>query len=186
MMAGAVQKALNEGSGSLVSRAAAGDRRAFAALVEENYDFIYRLAYRWCGRKADAEDIAQEVCARLGQSIRSFRGGSSFSSWLYAVTQNAARDWGRRASRDKAGIAAFTAESALDAGSEPDDPSDSLWAAVCRLPDKQREAVTLIYGEEMSHGAAAELMGCAEATVSWHVHEAKKRLKQILREAGEA
>jgi len=53
------------------------------------------------------------------------------------------------------------------------------------LPEKQREAVLLVYGEGMSHAEAADVMGSAEATVSWHVHEAKKRLKVLLRSAGE-
>ena len=53
------------------------------------------------------------------------------------------------------------------------------------LPDKQREAVLLVYGEGLNHAAAADAMACAEATVSWHIHEAKKRLKHIMRSAGE-
>lgn len=57
---------------ALVGRARDGDRRAFGELVERHYGFVYRVAYRWCGNKPDAEDIAQEVCARLGRAIRSF------------------------------------------------------------------------------------------------------------------
>ena len=60
-----------------------------------------------------------------------------------------------------------------------------LWAAVRKLPDKQRDAVLLVYGEGLSHASAADAMACAEATVSWHVHEAKKRLKVLMRAAGE-
>ncbi|PZO77792.1 MAG: RNA polymerase subunit sigma-70 [Mesorhizobium amorphae] len=168
----------------LAQRAAGGDRDAFVRLVETHYDFVFRIAYRWCGRQADAEDIAQDVCARLGRSIRSYRGGSAFSSWLYAVTLNAARDWGRRAARDQAGLAAFAREGAET--QEEQDPADALWEAVRALPEKQREAVTLIYGEGLSHAKAAELMACAEATVSWHVHEARKRLKRALAQAEEA
>ena len=55
-----------------------------------------------------------------------------------------------------------------------------------QLPDKQREAVVLVYGEELSHARAAEVMGISETTVSWHIHEAKKRLKLLMRAAGEA
>ena len=65
-----------------------------------------------------------------------------------------------------------------------DDPAERLWAAVRTLPDKQREAVLLVYGEGMSHAGAADVMGSAEATVSWHIHEAKKRLKQICSRPG--
>ncbi len=48
------------------------------------------------------------------------------------------------------------------------------------LPDQQRDAVLLVYAEDMNHAAAAEIMGCKETTVSWHIHEAKKTLRGLL------
>ncbi len=67
------------------------------------------------------------------------------------------------------------------------DPSaaERLWAAVRQLPDKQRDAVLLVYGEGLSHAAASDAMAISETTVSWHIHEAKKRLKALLLSAGE-
>ena len=171
----------------LIAHAKAGDRGAFAELVARHYVFIFRVAFKWCGRRADAEDIAQEVCARLGRSIRSFAGQGAFTTWLYALTLNVARDQGRRAMRESRKAEAFGIHAAAfgEALPEPDDRSDALWDAVRKLPDEQREAVLLVYGEELTHGDAAEIMGCAEATVSWHIHEAKKRLKVLMRSAGD-
>lgn len=171
----------------LIASAQKGDRAAFGELVERHYGFVYRVAWRWCGRKADAEDIAQEVCARLGRAIRDYRGGGAFTTWLYALTLNAARDAMRKTARETAKTEAFGVH-ALVAGEavpEPDDQAEQLWAAVRKLPDKQRDAVLLVYGEGLSHAAAADAMACAEATVSWHIHEAKKRLKALMRSAGE-
>jgi RNA polymerase sigma-70 factor, ECF subfamily len=171
----------------LIGLARGGDRQAFGELVERHYDFVYRVAWRWCGSKADAEDIAQEVCARLGRAIRDYRDGGAFTTWLYAMTLNAARDFRRKTARETAKTEAFGVH-ALIAGeieAKPDDQAETLWSAVRRLPDKQRDAVLLVYGEGLSHAAAAEAMACAEATVSWHIHEAKKRLKQMMRSAGE-
>jgi RNA polymerase sigma-70 factor (ECF subfamily) len=171
----------------LVGLAREGDRRAFGELVERHYDFIFRVAWRWSGNRTDAEDIAQEVCARLGRAIRGFHGGSSFTSWLYAMTLNAARDLRRKATRETIKKEAFGVH-ALVAGEvspEPDDRAERLWAAVRQLPGKQRDAVLLVHGEGLSHAAAADVMACAEATVSWHIHEAKKRLRLLMRSAGE-
>lgn len=184
---------LDDGEASdadLIGRARDGDREAFGQLVERHYDFVHRVAWRWCGRKADAEDIAQEVCIRLGRAIRGYRGGGAFSTWLYAVTLNAARDHVRKGAREAAKVEAFGVH-ALAAGNgvhadAADDPVDELWAAVRSLPDKQRDAVLLVYGEGLSHAAAAEVMAISEATVSWHIHEAKKRLKLLMRTAGES
>jgi RNA polymerase sigma-70 factor (ECF subfamily) len=173
----------------LIRRAQSGDSDAFARLVRQHYDFIFRVAYRWCGRKADAEDVAQEVCIRIGRSISAYRGGGAFNTWLYAMTLNAARDLRRRSAREEAKGEAFRAHALSSAVTAPEtqgeDPAEVLWAAVRRLPYKQRDAVLLVYGEGLSHASAADVMGNSEATVSWHVHEAKKRLKQMMLSAGE-
>jgi RNA polymerase sigma-70 factor (ECF subfamily) len=55
-----------------------------------------------------------------------------------------------------------------------------LWRAVRSLPPQQRDAVLLVYAEDLSHAEAALILGCTEKTVSWHLHEARKRLKIIL------
>jgi RNA polymerase sigma-70 factor (ECF subfamily) len=167
---------------ALVERAKAGDRAAFGQLVEKHYDFIFRTACKWTGKKSDAEDVAQEVCIKLASAIQQFDGRSAFTSWLYRVTLNMVRDMQRSMGRKAKTIDAFTLVHPED---DPGDQEDAtaareLWNAVAELPDKQREAVMLIYAEEMSHAAAAEIMGCKEATVSWHIHEAKKTLRGLL------
>lgn len=171
----------------LVGRARSGDRQAFGELVGRHYDFIHRVAWRWSGNRADAEDIAQEVCVRLGKAIRTFRGEGAFTTWLYAMTMNAARDLKRKTLRDSLKTEAFGVHAAIagEMPEESDDQAERLWTSVRRLPDKQREAVMLVYGEGMSHAQAADAMGLAEATVSWHVHEAKKRLRDLMRAAGD-
>ena len=171
----------------LVGRARDGDREAFGRLVERHYDFVHRVAWRWCGRKADAEDIAQDVCVRLGRSIRDYRGSGAFTTWLYAMTLNAARDHARKSMRESAKTKAYGVHALIsgETPEEPDDQAEALWAAVRRLPDKQRGAVLLVYGEGLSHAAAAEAMAISETTVSWHIHEAKKRLKVLMRAAGD-
>ncbi|MEW9838401.1 RNA polymerase sigma factor [Mesorhizobium marinum] len=171
----------------LVVRAKGGDSAAFGMLVERHYDFIHRVAWRWTGRRADAEDIAQEVCVRIGRSIGAYRGGGAFTTWLYAVTLNATRDLMRKDAREATKAAAFGVDALIEGqgGSSEDDRAERLWAAVRRLPDKQRDAVLLVYGEGLSHAAAGDALACAEATVSWHIHEAKKRLKALMLSAGE-
>ncbi len=177
---------------SLIDQALGGDREAFAALVERHYASIFRIAWKWCGDKADAEDVAQDVCIKLASAIRSYKGEAAFSSWLYRVTLNAVRDLQRARARRAEHATTFARDAAvLDGcgcgGLEPvsGDPEEELemrelWRTVRRLPDKQRDAVLLTYAEGLSHAEAARVMDCAESTVSWHVHEAKKQLKSLL------
>lgn len=167
---------------TLIARAKGGDRLAFGQLIEMHYDFIFRTACKWTGKKSDAEDIAQEVCIKLATAIQQFDGRSKFTSWLYRVTINMVRDMQRSTTRRGRNVDAYS-----QVHPEDDPPSQEesatakeLWMAVSALPDKQREAVMLIYAEDMNHAAAAEIMGCKEATVSWHIHEAKKTLRGLL------
>ncbi len=167
---------------ALAVRARNGDADAFAELVERHYDAIYRTAWRWCGNRSDAEDVAQEVCIKLGTAIAGFDGRSAFSSWLYRITINAVRDMQRAGARRSrhADRYAELAPSEQAAEQEASATGRQLWAAVRQLPDQQRDAVLLVYAEELSHADAARVMGIREATVSYHVHAARKTLRGLL------
>ena len=167
---------------ALVVRARNGDGDAFAELIEGQYERIYRIAWRWCGQRADAEDIAQDVCVKIGQGIAAFDGRSAFSSWVYRITLNAARDWHRAGARRGRHHDAFADVSPTEVEPEQEAAATAceLWAAVRSLPDKQRDAVLLVYAEELSHAQAAAIMGIKEATVSFHVFEARKTLRGLL------
>lgn len=164
----------------LAKRAAGGDRAAFATLIERHYDFIHKVAYKWGGSADDAQDIAQDVCIKLGGAISGFEARSAFTSWLYRITLNVVRDRQRQESRQQNTIVG-SAEG-VTASHTPQPEHDmsvrQLWQAVRTLPGQQRDAVLLVYGEELSHREASHIMECKEATVSWHLHEAKKKLKQ--------
>lgn len=165
-----------------VARAQAGDADACSALLEAYYGLIYRLAYRFCGNRADAEDIAHDVCIKLATAIRSFDGRAAFATWVYRVTLNAVRDHQRRTSRRETATLSWHAErdTSQPPGQESRVEATQLWNAVRKLPDKQREAVMLVYAEELAHAEAAAIMECSESTVSWHVHEARKALRDLI------
>ena len=167
---------------ALVVRAQNGDAEAFGELIEDHYDLIHRTAWKWSGNRADAEDIAQDVCVKLGSVIAQFDGRSAFSSWVYRITLNAVRDMQRAGKRRGRHADAYAEVSPEDQPAEQEEAATSrqLWEAVRKLPEKQRDAVLLVYAEDLSHAAAADIMGIREATVSWHVHEARKTLRGLL------
>jgi len=167
----------------LAARAAAGERRAFGILLERHYDRIYKLAWRWSGSRDRAEDIAQDVCVKLAQTIGTFRGEAAFTTWLYRLAYTTAIDSLRRTQRIlplEASQLMALVEVADAATPEDDAMGADLWRAVRTLPGQQRDAVLLVYGEDLSHAEAARVMGCTEKTVSWHLFEARRRLKSIL------
>ena len=162
----------------LVAAAAAGDREAFAALLQRHYDRIHGVAWQLTGSRADAEDIAQDVCCTLVDKIGSFRGEARFTTWLYGIVLNAVRDQQRRR-RSLRGLAERLAVVAgLAKGPDGRDLHDALWirSAISRLKPAYRDAVVLVVGQELSHAEAAEILGVAESTISWRMHEVRRML----------
>jgi RNA polymerase sigma-70 factor, ECF subfamily len=162
----------------LVARASAGERGAFEALLRRHYDGIHRIAWRLTGSASDAEDIAQDVCCVLIEKLGGFKGEAKFTTWLFGVVVNASRDHHRRSrtlKRFRAGLAVLAN---LASGPDGRDLYRQSWMAceLSRLDPLLRETVVLVIGEDMSHGEAANALGVAESTVSWRMHEAKRRL----------
>lgn len=177
---------------TLAARASGGCAASFASLVERHYDRIYRMAWRWTGARDRAEDIAQDVCVKLAGAVRAYRGDAQFTTWLHRIAYTTMVDSARSSQRmiavEPSEIMRLVDDTAHSMSAEDEitaaDGAREIWRAVRALPPQQRDAVLLIYGEDMSHAEAAVVMGCSEKTVSWHVHEAKKKLKLTLKAAG--
>jgi RNA polymerase sigma-70 factor (ECF subfamily) len=171
------------GQKQLLDRAAEGDRRAFEHLIKRHYMLVYTVSYKWCGIKEDAEDIAQEVFVKVARKIRSFKQKSSFTTWLYRITLNTAKDFHRKSAARGAYESEYVREQNIAKdGTAADNPVSSaeLYEAVRKLPAKMREAVVLVFGQGLSHREAARALRCAETTVSWRVFQAKKKLRKLL------
>ncbi len=162
----------------LVRASAAGDRAAFEALLKRHYDRIHGLAWQLTGSRADADDIAQDVCCALVEKIGSFRGESKFGTWLCGIVYNACRDLRRR----RRSLSGLTERLGVLAGlaRAPDgrDLHDAMWvrSAIARMKPAYRDAAVLVAGQQLSHAEAAEILGVAESTISWRMHEVRRML----------
>ena len=164
----------------LVAAAVAGDRAAFEALLRKHYDRIHGLAWQLTGTRADADDVAQDVCCAMVEKIRSFRGEAKFSTWLCGITVNAARDVQRRRRSFRGLAGKLTVLAGLAAPPDGRDIYDAVWieSHVARLKPAYREAAVLVIGQQLTHAEAADLLGIAEATVSWRMHEVRRLLSR--------
>ena len=141
-----------------VARVRGGDVEAFAAIVRRWQTPLVNLAYRFCGDRGRAEEMAQEAFLRAYRGLDGFRGDAAFSTWLFSLATNVYRSELRRIPQRMV---------ALDEAPEPIDPASMIEAherrdrelavrrAVLALPPKYREAMLLYYFHEMDVPAAA-------------------------------
>ncbi len=169
---------------TLVLAAQQGDRAAFAALAARHYDRIFGLAFRLTGRRAEAEDLTQDICAALPAKLAHWRGEARFTTWLYRVVVNAAHDLRRRqATRTRAADGWGDWETARqDDMAEERARLDWLTAAMQRLSPELRDTVALVLGEEMTQAEAGTVLGVSEGTIAWRMSEVKKRLRALAAE----
>lgn len=171
----------NEQISLLIKRMAAGDSGAFRDLLDAHYAIIYRMAYRFCGNATDAEDVTQMACIKLAQSAYQFGGGSAFTTWLYTVVMNTARDWQRSQNRHTRGAVTLDiAENKVSTAANPEQNLEQKQQLerIAALPEAERDAIWLVFGEGLSHKDAALVLGCAEGTISYRIHEARKKLAE--------
>lgn len=171
---------MTDDEASLIGRAKAGDRRAFRQLMETHYAMIYRVAYKFSGHAEDAADIAQEVCLKLVDRLDSYQGDSSFTTWLYRVTVNAYNDFCRRQRTRRKSQESYLEYEAADIAERREASGRIAWLyrAVAALEPPFKETALLVLSEGLSHLEASKVLGCAESTVSWRMHEARKLLKE--------
>ena len=166
---------------ALIRKAQQGDAEAFEQLLVRHYDTVFKFAYKWCGNRDDAEDITQQACIKLARSLAQFRFESAFTSWLYRLVINCAKDWSRSQRRhidqventDVNGQAtANTAETQV-----------YLWQILYQLdslPDGIKETLLLVHAEGLTHSEAAKVLEVKESTVSWRLHEFRKKFSLLL------
>ena len=159
--------------------AANGDREAFGELLERHYGRILGIGQRLLGNRAEAEDLAQDICVGLARKIRSFRGEARFTTWLYRVVLNAGRDAMRRRASRGSVQRDFVEVDALRRAGDAARTAEAEWLreALDCLKDDLRETAILVLDQELTHAQAGEVLGISENTVSWRLHEVRKALK---------
>lgn len=167
----------------LVKDAQGGDRHAFSMLVERHYMLMYKTAWKFCGVREDAQDIAQEAAIKLANNIGAFRHDAAFTTWLYRLVINAAKDYYKAKNRKTLREAPLYDDVEFVSGAPAPDAQleqKEVLKALAALPESLKETVILVCWQGMSHKEAAKLLGCSEGTISWRVHEARKKIAELI------
>jgi RNA polymerase sigma-70 factor (ECF subfamily) len=159
---------------------------AFERLVPAYRRRVFGLAYGILGDRAAAEDLAQEVFVKLWQALPRYDGRARLSTWIYAITRNAAvsalRNRRPALSMSDPAVFAQAERATADVPAEAEDAA--LRRAIVALPEKQRLAVTLYYLDERTVEEVAEMMGAPVNTVKTHLHRSRAALAAALGAAG--
>ncbi|MCX7556252.1 RNA polymerase sigma factor [Xanthomonadaceae bacterium JHOS43] len=169
-----------------VARAAAGDARAFAALVDRHLAMVHRLAWRSLGNDADAQDVAQDTFLRAFRQLPQWRSGQArFSTWLYRVAFNLCQDR-LRGRRDHVPVEDMELP---DPGEAPERALESAQRqlrvedALAALPDRQREALLLCHYEGQSNAQAAAVLEVSVDALESLLARARRNLRAMLHDA---
>jgi RNA polymerase sigma-70 factor (ECF subfamily) len=176
-----------------------GRREIFDELIRRHQRRALSVSYRLLGNTHDAAEVTQDAFLKAYQSLKTLENPERFGGWLMRIVSNLSLN--RRRSRRKS--AQLPVDDVLGAQEAPgmteaqfgtgraDDPLEQvagqeleqrLRAAIERLPEKQRLAVELFSVQEMPQKEVAEVMQCSVEAVKWHVFEARRKLREMLKD----
>jgi len=176
----------------LMSRVQQGDMEAFQELIRQFQRKVFRVISSYHRNPEDAMEVVQDTFFKVYSSRHTWERRSSFSGWLYRIAINASIDRHRRQGKHSAASLEDVVESAghssatLTSHQTPHDQLRSrerrrlLENAVRRLPERQREVVSLRYFGEMQLEEIARALGLPLGTVKSNLHKAVSSLKDVL------
>lgn len=180
---------MHESDADTLQRIQAGDRKAYARLVDRHKDRAMTLAVRMLRNRQDAEEALQDAFVRAFQALPKFEGRSSFSTWLYRIVFNVCSSaLERRGAAVHVSMDSETDEgrTALEIPSDdlsPDLQLESVEAQrivheeVQRLPEAYASTFTLFVVQEMSYEEIVEVTGLPLGTVKARLFRARTMLR---------
>lgn len=169
---------------SIIERAQQGDKEAYRELVLYYAQTVERFAYQCGVHPNDIGDVAQEVFLKLYRFLHQFNQ-ERFTTWLYKITLNTARDFYRKEAREmkkehklqqQVKQVADDAEQAILTYEE----DQALHEAIQQLKEDYRMPLILFYFHQLQYEEIAEVLGITLTNVKVRIHRAKEQLKQIL------
>src|SRR5271154_1733333 len=179
---------------ALVHRARRGDLAAYDELVKRYQERIYATVYHMTSNHEDANDLAQDSFIKAFQALKSFKGGSTFYTWLYRISVNKTINFlKQRKNRTHMSLndLDFNAEHdpdlmALISDNTPrraaglTELQEKLNAALLKLSEPHRLVVTLHDVQGQSHEEIAKVMDCNIGTVRSRLFYARQQLQGFL------
>ena len=173
----------------LIKRAQSGDRAAFAQLMELHYRTVEKFAYQCGVRLDDIPDVTQEVFIKLYRFLPQFNQ-QRFTTWLYKITLNAARDHYRKAGRENEKEERMKTETGKDNQHSAEkqvllfEEDQELHTAILQLDEKYRIPLILFYFQDLTYLQISEVMNMTMGAVKTRIYRAKETLKKEIESNG--
>jgi RNA polymerase sigma-70 factor (ECF subfamily) len=154
-------------------------------LVSRHLGGVFRAALGILGDEDAASDVAQETFLKAFRSLAGFRGDASFKTWVLAIAANEARGVLRKAGRrkelslEKVGPV-VSGDAPADEAIEDREAAQRVLKLLSRLPEKQRQAVTLRIFEDLSFREIGKVIGSSEGAARVNYHHGIRRLKEMV------
>lgn len=169
---------------ALVCAAQTGDRAAWAALYRRYAPVVHGVLL--CRvRRADADDLTQDVFVQAMRRLGDVRDGASVGGWLIAIARNAAASMGRRLRPASLGEVEPASQPAGGRGSEVSEEAERVLNVIRSLPEAYRETLVLRLVEGLTGPAIAARMGMTHGSVRVNLHRGMQLLKERLGEGGQ-
>jgi len=173
----------------LIRRAQKGEPGALEDLIRRHYGLIHRWALVKTGDADDAEDVTQRVLIQLFKKLGSFRGRSSFKSWLHRITSNAAGEFHRRQGAREKAVSKWDEKQGRESA-EPEvlrriggsEAVEVARAFFSELPERLREVFDLVELQGYTATEAAEMLVMSPSTVRVHLLRARRTLRTRIME----
>lgn len=159
-----------------------GDREAFAVLVRRHKPKVLRLGMSFFHDEDEAQDFAQDVFVKAYTALASFKGRSSFSTWLLRIAYNTAVN----AKERKREVLPLDPDDELpgapgvDVSQAEEEEAAAVREAMAGLPPRQALCVELFFYYNLKYAEISEITGFPVNTIKSHVFRAKKTLREQL------
>jgi RNA polymerase sigma-70 factor (ECF subfamily) len=171
----------------LMQYARAGNVAAFEELMRLYQPMLYRLVLSLSLNPDDAEDAMQESMLQAFRSIKTFRGDSSFKTWLFRITVNTCRNWLRKESRASSQrfaevmpIVSFKPEEQPEYIAIYNQERKRVLLALSSLPDHYREVVILRHYHDLSYQEISDILKVPIGTVRSRLSQGREILAKKL------
>ncbi len=180
----------DESDERLARRAQSGDQQAFGELVTRYTAPVYNLIYRFVQDRGEAENLTQETFIRIWKALPRLKLDRPLRPYLMRIAVNQCRTWAQQR-RTKWAFPIEPESSAAESDKDVNDLIDRLneeelrtrlASAIAQLPPLYQTVLTLRYDQELAYEEIAEALQLPLNTVRTHLHRAKGRLREILKE----